>query len=207
MNNTDNIFDDPLFVCLLIDESASMQNTQEAIFSLQNTLLDELRKTKKCKVGALFVGQFLFNEKLKVLNDFECLSDNGQDQVLLLKDNKNYSPENHSTFFDSVQHLLKAVVPKKANECKQKSILAKFFIAAITDGEDNASSVTSDECKKLLAELEADGIIQNSILTILTNTTDNDEKKKFEKLKSDLGFKILLLSNGNSRDFRQGLSY
>ena len=59
-----NIFDDPLFACLLVDESASMEPFKKAIIEGQKEIIATLRRSNKCHKGALYVSQYLFNDKL-----------------------------------------------------------------------------------------------------------------------------------------------
>ncbi len=195
------ISDEPVFSCFLIDESGSMAPYSREVIDGQSEMVEILRKSNKCKKGALFVVQYLFSNKVKTLNEFRALSPSGGDGVVLLKSGNYYNPDNSTALYHSLFHLLQDIAANYAH-AYSNGVISSFTIGVITDGEDTDGGVQPSEIKKIIQELQAQGILRSSVIVGLTNP--DFTKSMLDDLKTRLGFQeAISLSQNDPREIRR----
>jgi len=193
--------DELVFSCFLIDESRSMARYSREVIEGQSEMIDILRKSHKCKTGALFVVQYLFSDEMKVLNEFAQLSPSGGDGVVLLNSGNNYNPAKGTALYRSLFYLLQDIAANYAN-AYDRCLPSSFTIGVITDGEDTRGRVQPSEIKRILDELQSREILTTSVIIGLTNRRFT--KDMLEELRTQLGFQeAISLSQDDPRLIRR----
>jgi hypothetical protein len=185
---------DPIFQCILIDSSGSMDICRKDVINSHHVMVDTLRESSACKRKRLYLGQYLFNSKSHQLNTFSALSVDKSDQIVLL-DANNYQPAGttalYKTLFMLLQELL-VVIEHASN----KGAFARFGIAVITDGEDNENGVNPQDIKRFLKEMDIKEHLLNSVVVGLLNSQLSSDK--LENIKNILGFNQSITCGQNS---------
>lgn len=193
------LYTDPVFSCFLIDESSSMEPYKRSVIDGQHEMLEILRKSAKCRKDALYVVQYLFSDTVKVLNPFSKLSQNGTDDVIILKSGDYYKPNSCTALYKSLFHLLQDMAANIASTADE-GIASTFTIGVITDGEDNMKGVKPEEIRNIIRELLDKGILRSSVIVGLTNP--HFTPAKLEELKTTLGFQEAIELSQSEREIR-----
>lgn len=231
---TETLIEEPKsYVLLLVDCSGSMQdpfnkkNNGDAKAGLRDVLetmtdahqkaLTALRGSSACSLHrSMWIFQYLFNQKPKILNLPEILSPLGDDKVKLI-DSSNYRPEGatalYQTIEESLRHIYeKFIKPAKINEYR----IDKVTIGVITDGEDNFINgifyydnptlynqkkiEVIESIKSIKRELESH--LDSSVLIGLTS--EDFSMTKLEEIKKELGFEFALaIDSQNDKSLRE----
>lgn len=196
-----NISDDPVFSCFLIDESGSMTPYKNEVIEGQSEMIEILRKSDKCKKGSLFVVQYLFSNNVKTLNEFKKLSATGEDDVVILKKGNYYNPDNSTALYHSLFYMLQDIAANY-NYASCEGVKSSFTVGVITDGEDTDGGTQPEDIKKIIQELISRGILRSSVIVGLTNPHFTEEM--LNELKNRLGFEnAISLSQSEPRDIRR----
>lgn len=194
------LYDDPVFSCFLFDESGSMQPYQQNVIDGQSEMIQILRKSHKCKKGALYVVQYLFADSVKVLNPFAILSPNGSDNVVVMNKGNYYNPDGCTALYKSLFYLLQDMAANIAN-AQNNNVKGTFTIGVITDGEDNQGGIQPDEIKNIIQELQSKGIIRSSVIIGLTNPQFTSSM--LNELKNRLGFQEAVSLSQDAKEIRR----
>jgi len=194
------LYDDPVFSCFLIDESGSMHPYKQNVIDGQSEMIQMLRKSHKCKKGALFVVQYLFADSVKVLHPFTTLSANGSDNVIVMNKGNHYNPDGYTALYKSLFYLLQDMAANIAN-AQNNNVKSTFTIGVITDGEDNQGGIQPDEIKNIIQELQSKGIIRSSVIIGLTNSQFSSSM--LNDLKNRLGFQEAISLSQDAKEIRR----
>ena len=182
--NVENLMDDPVMSCLVMDASGSMSPYADAVIEGQGIAITTLRGSAKCRDNALFVSQYLFSDTPMRLHYYTPLSRNGSDEVVLL-DTKNYSPDGYTALYTTIFQVLQDMVAT-ADYSLKKKVRTTFTVAVITDGEDNRSKVKPDDVKAVLQELRAKKYLRKSLVIGIKNA--DLPPAKITAIQQTLGF-------------------
>lgn len=192
------VFEDPIYVAIVIDNSISMEPYQAAVVESQNKLLDDLRESDLCRHKALRVATYLFAEHIRQINEFSLLDKNGADEVTKL-DMNTYTFDNWTALYQAVFQVLQDVATF-AHFCRQEFVSSRFDLAVITDGDDNKSQITAAEIKTVVQDMKNKEIIRKSIVIGLTGTKLDDAK--VECIRESMGFDVAITIGQNSSAIR-----
>ena len=196
-------YDDPVFSCFLIDESGSMEPYKQNVIDGQSEMLEILRKSNKCKKGALYVVQYLFSDEANVLNQFAILSPDGVDNVIALKSG-NYNPGGCTALYKSLFYLLQDMAVNIASTTDQ-GLASSFTIGVITDGADNPCDPSQrgepEKIRAIIQELHNKGFLRSSVIIGLTNP--DFTSSNLEELKTRLGFQQAISLSQDPREIRR----
>lgn len=180
----DKIAEDPVFCCFIFDASGSMMPQRQAVIDSHPVLLDTLRKSAKCRTDSLYVIQYTFSSSAVMLNPFEKLDANKNDNVMAL-DINNYNPSGSTALYQTIHKLLQDMAVS-IDACEKDGIASTFTIAVITDGEDTEGGVYPAQIKSVITELRNRGCLRKSIVLGLLGQSFS--RQQLENIKNILGF-------------------
>jgi hypothetical protein len=193
---------DPIFTCIVIDQSGSMESCVNALLDSHPRMLDALRESAVTRNGAHFVSQYLFSGSITTLQDAEALSvKHSSDKVTVLTIN-NYKLKwdgtaLYDTLFDVLQDMLTLL-----QEARNEGLSPKLCIAVITDGEDNVSKTDPANIRRLIEELKTKKILLSSVLVALNNGSFSSSAAA--AIRETIGFdKILNCNQSSPREIRE----
>lgn len=192
---------DPVFLCILIDASGSMDVCKDAVVQSHPIALDALRGSALARNNLLYICQYLFESAPRNLHPFTPLSSaQGGDQVTIL-DSSNYTPGGmtalYQTLHSSLQDLLVTL-----SYARKEGLAPCCSIALITDGEDTEGGTDPSSIHGLFQELRNQKILKSSVLVGLLNS--NLTKNHLESIQKTLGFENLINCGQNSaREIRR----
>lgn len=196
---SENLSEDPVFSCFVIDASGSMAAYSNDVISSHSVMLNTLRDSAKCKNDALYVVQYLFSDKPYQLNPFEKLDSRGKDSVVLLNSN-NYKPNGTTALYKTIFHLLQDMAAS-IDHSYNEGIISSFTIAVITDGEDTEGGVYPAEIKAIVQELRAKKFLRSSVVIGLLSQGFNESR--LDQIKDTLGFEKYIPVNRNPKEIRR----
>jgi len=194
------LFDDPVFSCFLIDESGSMEPYRQGVIDGQEEMIKILRPSAKCRKGALYVVQYAFNESVRTLNPFSLLSENGNDDVVILKQTGDYNPNSGTALYKSLFNLLQDMAVNIANAL-QSNVKSTFTIGVITDGEDTEAGIDPSQIRDILKDLTSKNILRSSVIVGLVNSKFTP--LMLDELKNRLGFQQAIALNQDPKEIRR----
>lgn len=150
-------YENIIYIAVLLDDSGSIagqnelnwNNTQDVIDG-HNAIIYALKQSGEAR-RILFKTQLLNSEK--ALNNWVPL-DNAQ---LLTIDN--FTPKGTTPLYDKTISLLTDVIHERTEALKAGHSNVRWGILLITDGEDNASTISASEVKRVLDDMREKGEI------------------------------------------------
>lgn len=197
----DDVAYDPIFTCIVIDRSGSMQTCINAVLDSHPRMLDALRGSAVTRNGAHFVSQYLFNNSIATLHDAEALSvEPGSDKVAVLT-SKNFRPDGSTALYDTLFTALQDMLTL-LQEARNEGLSPMLCITVITDGEDNVSKVNPNDIRHLIQELKTKRILRSSVLVALNNGTFSNTAAA--NIQKTIGFdEILNCNQSSAREIRE----
>lgn len=184
------VLDNPVFVCLVIDASGSMERYQQDVIAGHKDILAILRETQKCDLGVLYVCQILFASQPRVLNGFSVLERSGVDQIVAL-DKRNYVPSGTSALYDAILQMAQNIeefFPKIV----RLGYMPTASIVVITDGVDGSSKATVAEIRAAIQRLRTQKWIIRSLLVGLASQQFNHDRLEDLRIAIDFSQRIIL---------------
>jgi hypothetical protein len=197
-------FEDPTLGCFVMDASPSMEPYTNDVIQGQRQMIDILRGSAKCRLGALYVGQWLFSTNVTVLNPFSPLAQNGGDSVTLL-DKKHYRPQdgNGTALYATVFHVLQDMAANIAYALGQ-NIRTTFTIGLITDGEDNQGGAQPADIKSIVQDLKTNDYLTKSVVIGIENPSLS--RAKIVEIQTSLGFDEAIFVGQSGREIRRAFA-
>lgn len=192
---------DPEFVCVLLDQSGSMQSLRRAVIRSQPLLLNPLRSSAKCRHQALFVGQYMFAASPTQLHSFKPLSPDGNDDVTILSEGT-YHPGGQTALYQTVYWMLQDSLMMADHCLNSEGLIPQFSIAVVTDGEDNLGGVDPGDIRRFLDEMRRKSSLRRSVVIGLLG--DGLSAAQLEATRSVLGFDDVIQCGATSeREIRR----
>lgn len=191
---------DPSFACFLIDKSGSMKPYTQDVIEGQGIMINTLRASAQCLNGALFVVQYLFADRVEVLNPFKPLSSTGSDDIQLLSVSKAYQAGGSTALYKSLFYMLQDMAANIAH-AHEGGVEATFTVGVITDGEDTEGEVSPSQICNILQELQEKGFLASSVILGLINPDFTEQM--LEELRLRLGFQAAIPLSRNPQEIRR----
>ncbi|PIT04465.1 hypothetical protein TSA1_29685 [Bradyrhizobium nitroreducens] len=197
-------FEDPTLGCFIVDASPSMEPYIDDVIAGQRQMIDILRASAKCRMGALYVGQWLFSNETTLLNPFSVLAQTGNDAVALL-DKTRYRPQDGdgTALYATVFHVLQDMAANIAFALEQ-NIRTTFTLGLITDGEDNQGGAKPADIKTIVSELRANEYLTKSVVIGIENPKLS--RKTIVDIQNSLGFDDAIFVGQSGREIRRAFA-
>ena len=143
----DLVGDEVTLFLAILDESGSMQGSEQEVTSAYGQMLSALRGSKAA--DSILLASWLFNTRPKLLHSFLPLGN-----VPELVD---YQPDRETALFDATLFGAASVVAY-GQDLRNNGIRTKVVVVVFTDGMDNASRASSDKVRIVIEDLLAQEI-------------------------------------------------
>lgn len=130
-----------------VDDSGSIRNVPgntEAVREGCNLAVEAQQKTKQAKAGSILASLGLFNRGL--LYDIRPIAE------AEMLDDRNYDPNGGTPLYDQVMVMCGTAIAK-AQEWQSGGVAVRTINIVITDGHDEHSSHTIDECAQVVRDM------------------------------------------------------
>lgn len=180
------------------DYKQAFSKAQDEMIEAHKKALVALRSSLMCQEGYLYVYQYAFNHKRRVLNPPEELNRFGRDKVVEIS-KANYKPDGMTALYDVISEALNVIYDQHLKQAlKDDKRADKVIIGVITDGDETCLDGAEKknkrkEIEELLTKLRNNRTgremykhLESSVLIGLTS--DNFTHKRLKELKEELTF-------------------
>jgi hypothetical protein len=180
------------------DYRQAFTKAQDEMIEAHRKALVALRNSLMCREGYLYVYQYAFNHKRKVLNPPAELSSVRKDNVVEIS-RANYKPDGMTALYDVISEALNVIYDQyllqALNEDKRAD---KVIIGVITDGDETC--LKDDEKKNKRKEIE-------ELLTKLRNNKTGRERYKHLESSVLIGLTSNSFTSKRLRELKEELTF
>jgi hypothetical protein len=201
----DRVLDDPDFLCVLIDDSGSMNKVRQAVIDAHAHFLQPFRKSAKCRHDGLFVAQYLFSDTSRTLNSFTQLSTNGHDQVVRLTPAEYTAAGKTTALYQAVYRMLQDSLMVVDHCRSSENLVPQLSIGLMTDGEDKEGGVDPADIRRCLDEMREKNSL--GVATVLGLTNDKLSEAQAENIRATLGFDLVISAGATEKEVRKAMGW
>lgn len=134
--------DENTLVCVILDETGSMDDDRDAVISSFNEMVRALKDSKAS--DKILLSVWAFNTKRRLIHSYLPLE--------LVPDLTDYYPNDQTALFDAVLDGFTSLVAYE-QDLQNLGNRTQAIVAVFSDGEDNASRVSARDVERVAVEL------------------------------------------------------
>lgn len=186
----DLVSDETTLFCVVLDETGSMRQNYDAVFTAYAEMLTALKASKA--VDKILMSVWGFNTKSRLIHGYLPLD--------MVPDLSGYNPDDWTALYDATLDALTSLIAYE-QDLKSLGNRTQAVVVVFTDGDDNRSRHVAADVKKVADELLAKETYVLSLVAFRQDPSDDFG----QRAAAEMGFPDLLEAGSSAHDIRRAM--